>query len=137
MLRIEFSDGNEIEMLKLLESFFTEDTFLMVPKLIICQFCRGTLIEQTGFDSSIQELQREVNGQEIVMTIFNPKFNPKKLIVTQRNYPNINKTDMAILYATASGNPAPRSSSSGSPFITNLCEQLKKRERRTIYQERT
>ena len=67
MLRIEFSDGSEIEMLKLLEPIFAEDVLLCVPKLIICQFCRGTLMEQTAFDSSNSDLQSEVNGQESVM----------------------------------------------------------------------
>ena len=138
MLRIEFSEGKDIKMLKLLEKFFTEDEFSTVPKLIICQFCRGTTMVATETDgTNNSDLPRKVNGQEIVMEIFNPKFNPKKLIVTKRNYPNKNKTDMAILYATASGNHAPRSRSSGSPFITKLCEQLQKREKRTIYQERT
>ena len=43
---------------------------------------------------------------------------------------------MIILHATASGNPALRDPNTGSSFfITELCEQLKKPERRTIVQE--
>ena len=43
---------------------------------------------------------------------------------------------MIILHATASGNPALRDPNTGSSFfITELCEQLQKPERRTIVQE--
>ena len=46
------------------------------------------------------------------------------------------KTDMIILHATASGNPALRDPKTRSSiFITELCEQLRKQERRTILQE--
>ena len=46
------------------------------------------------------------------------------------------KTDMIILHATASGNPALRDPKTRSSiFITELCEQLRKPEKRTIVQE--
>ena len=47
MLRIEFSDDEEIEILKFSEPIFTENTLVSVPKIITCQFCRGHLMEQT------------------------------------------------------------------------------------------
>lgn len=42
---------------------------------------------------------------------------------------------MAILYATASGNPAIRDYQTGiSSFIDELCKELKKKQKRTIQQ---
>ena len=40
---------------------------------------------------------------------------------------------MAVLYATASGNPALRDYQTGvSSFIDELCKELKKKQKRTI-----
>ena len=44
---------------------------------------------------------------------------------------------MAILYATAPGNPALRDSKTGlSSFIDELCKELQRKKRQTIQQEK-
>ena len=49
---------------------------------------------------------------------------------------NVSQCDMAVLYATAAGNPALRDQETGiSNFIEELCKELQKKKTRTIDQE--
>ena len=69
LLRIEFSDGKKIQLMKLLEPILVAKKFKSIPKMVINQFCRGTSIIQTAFaDDSSDEissgLSNQVNGQE-------------------------------------------------------------------------
>ena len=48
---------------------------------------------------------------------------------------NTNKTDLAVLYATAPGNLAIRNTLRGSYFINIFCEELRIKAKRTIFQE--
>lgn len=63
---ITFSDGKNIRILELLEPIFTERKFQGVPKLVIGQFCRGTSMNKTAFDSADFKLSDDVNRQECI-----------------------------------------------------------------------
>ena len=68
MLRIEFSDGSKVQMMKLLEEILLDAKFKGIPKMIVTQFCRGKSMSSTmELDSSgtrTSGLTKNVNGQE-------------------------------------------------------------------------
>ena len=68
VFRIEFSDGSEIQMMKLLEPILLEEKFKSIPKMVITQFCRGQSMQSTAFADS-SDLAKEVNGQEFFFKI--------------------------------------------------------------------
>ena len=69
-LRIIFAEKNEVGILDLLKPILTEAEFFNVPKLVICQICRGSYMNVTAFDSSessdVKKSRKMVNGQDIV-----------------------------------------------------------------------
>ena len=94
--RVLFSDGHRESVYKILEPIFKSSKFLGIPKLILCQFCRGYSRIYAGQDNytlDSADLKKH----------------------------NINSfTDTIYYFATAKGNPAMRSKN-GSPFITSFC----------------
>jgi len=96
---IETSDGKTIRLLKVLEPILVSPKFTGIPKLVICQFCRGNFMNSAAIMDG-QPMTDRVNGQ----------------------------TDMIILHATAEGNPALRNGKTGASFfIQELCQQLSRR----------
>ena len=99
--RVLFSDGRLESVNKILEPIFKSPKFLGIPKLIICQFCRG--------NSQIYACQVDKNNTLDSVDSKNDKF--------------INAlSDTVYYFATAKGNPAMRSKNDGSPFITSFCK---------------
>jgi len=87
--------------------------------------------------SDSQQITDRVNGQERFTRKFF-KHDSFKLSINEYREFKLKpiKTDMIILHATAKGNPAVRHPKTGTSFfIQELCRQLSRRERRTIYQE--
>ena len=68
MLRIEFSDGSKVQMMKLLEEILLDAKFKGTPKMIVTQFCRGKSMSSTmavdAFGTTASGLKKNVNGQE-------------------------------------------------------------------------
>ena len=61
--RIQTSDGKSIMLLKVLEPILVSPKFTGVPKLVICQFCRGNFMNSAAITDS-QPMTDRVNGQE-------------------------------------------------------------------------
>ena len=66
-----FSGKNEeASIFALLKPILEEKKLMNVPKLVICQFCRGTDMDSTASDSDLnlkQDLSNQVvNRQEII-----------------------------------------------------------------------
>ena len=83
-----------------MESIFICDKLLGVPKLVICQFCRGDSLIPTAtmVADSANDNQTTINGQ----------------------------ADTLFYFATATGNLAMRDDKNGSPFINVFCEVFRK-----------
>ena len=60
---IQFSDGKAIKLLKLLEPILVSSKFRGIPKLVICQFCRGGSMNSTAIMDN-RVLSDIVSGQE-------------------------------------------------------------------------
>ena len=96
--RVMFTDGYRESVNKILEPIFKSPKFLGVPKLILCQFCRGisqiyACQEYHTLDSADLKEHKYINAL----------------------------ADTVYYFATAKGNPAMRSKN-GSPFITSFCK---------------
>ena len=66
---IEFSDGQQIQLMELLGPILFERKFKSIPKMIINQFCRGKSLYKTAFADDLQNgkrygLTNKVNDQE-------------------------------------------------------------------------
>ena len=92
---VRFSDGMPVSVNKILEPIFKSPKFLGIPKLILCQFCRGNSQAYTCHSLDSAELKKEKFANSLADTVY--------------------------YFATAKGNPAMRSKD-GSPFITSFCE---------------
>ena len=62
-LRIETSDGKSIRLLEILKSILVSPKFRGIPKLVICQFCRGNFMNSAAMTDG-QQMTDRVNGQE-------------------------------------------------------------------------
>ena len=94
--KILFSDHGTKSVYKILKPIFTCDELTGVPKLVICQFCRGEFLIPTAtmVADSANDNQTTINGQ----------------------------ADTLFYFATAIGNLAIRDDRNGSPFIKVFCE---------------
>ena len=63
IFRIEFSDGDKIRLMKLLEPILGSPKFSGIPKVIICHFCRGDYMNSAAIMDN-RALSDIVNGQE-------------------------------------------------------------------------
>ena len=97
--KIQFSNGETKSVYKMLEPIFTRDKLSGVPKLVICQSCRGeSLIPTAMVADSAKDDQTTINGQ----------------------------ADTLFYFATAIGNLAVRDTKDGSPFIKVFCDTFRK-----------
>ena len=68
LFRIEFSDGSQIQMTKLLEPILIEKKFKAIPKMVVAQFCRGKSMDPTvkkdRSGPGTSGLTKEINGQK-------------------------------------------------------------------------
>ena len=93
---LHFSNGVAVPISKIMERLLNSPKLAGVPKLFICQFCRGTSMISTSrfcFDSS-DDCNLQTNTQ----------------------------ADIMYFFATATGNQAYRDPESGSPFIAEFCD---------------
>ena len=92
--RVQFTNGYMLSINKLLEPLFNSEKLYNVPKIIVCQFCRGVSLITTSFQlDSADKTQSHSNTQ----------------------------ADTMFFFATAEGNPAVRHPETGSPFVNEFC----------------
>lgn len=94
---IKFSDGELNPIYKALEPLFNCPELHNVPKIVVCQFCRGESMIHTCF---------ELDAVDAIENI-QPAFN--------------SQTDTMYFFPTSVGSPAIRDPMNGSPFIKEFC----------------
>ena len=94
---VAFSDWKCESVNKILEPIFKSPKFLGIPKLILCQFCRG--VSQKYACHALDSIDSKKQKNALADTV--------------------------QFFATAKGNPAFRTEN-GSPFITSFCEKFQR-----------